>query len=184
MLYFITGNKNKFAEIQAMLPAVQHLEVDLPEVQDVDAHKIIAAKLQEARKHNDGALMIEDTSLYFDCLNGLPGPLIKWFMETIGNDGLAQIAHKLGNAKAQAKTIIGYSTADQHLYYFEGIVEGSIVAPRGATHFGWDPIFQPNNSQKTFAEMSAQEKNATSMRRRAAEKLKEFLNTEQTHGEE
>jgi len=54
-------------------------------------------------------------------------------------------------------------------------VKGTIVEPRGETNFGWDPIFQPEGYTKTFAEMSADEKNSLSMRKLAAEKLKESL---------
>ncbi len=93
-IFFITGNKNKLAEVQAMIPNVEQLELDLPELQEIDAHEIIKAKLQEALKVHDGELIVEDTSLYLDALNGLPGPLIKWFVKTIGVDGLYKIAEK------------------------------------------------------------------------------------------
>jgi non-canonical purine NTP pyrophosphatase (RdgB/HAM1 family) len=59
--------------------------------------------------------------------------------------------------------------------YFEGFYDGSIVSPRGTGGFGWDPIFQPAGSPLTFAEMSLEEKNKYSMRRIAAQKLKEYL---------
>mgnify|MGYP000548382432 CR=1 FL=1 len=119
--------------------------------------------------------MVEDTSLYLDCLNGLPGPLIKWFLETIGNDGLFRIVDKFGNAKAEAKTIIGYAKSHEEIYFFEGIVKGQIVSPRGETKFGWDPIFPTEGYSQTFAEMSAEEKNAISQRRRAFERLKSLM---------
>jgi len=175
MLYFITGNKNKFSEAKAILSEVEHLEMDLPEIQSADAHEIIRAKLKEALHHHDGEFLIEDTSLYFDCLNGLPGPLIKWFLEALGNEGLAKITEKLGQTGAEAKTIIGYAKNHDELFFFEGAVRGQIVAPRGETIFGWDPIFLPDGYDKTFAEMSRDEKNKISMRRMALNKLKEFL---------
>ena len=148
--------------------------MDLEEVQDIDARKIIEAKLREALRHQPGAFIVEDTSLYLDALNGLPGPLIKWFMKTIGNEGLYKIANSFGNYEAEAKTIIGY-TDGQKTEFFEGVVKGTIVEPRGETNFGWDPIFQPEGHTKTFAEMSAEEKNSLSMRKLAAEKLKAYL---------
>ena len=82
-LYFITGNKNKFEEVKSILPEIEQLDVDLPEIQDIDAQNIIRFKLLEALRHHAGEFIVEDTSLYFDCLKGLPGPLIKWFLETI-----------------------------------------------------------------------------------------------------
>ena len=176
MLYFITGNKNKFEEVADILPEVEQLDIDLPEIQEINPHEIIKAKLQEAFKHASGEFIVEDTSLYFDCLNGLPGPLIKWFMKTIGNKGLADLADKFKNDKAQAKTMIGYARSIDDIQFFEGVVEGKIVQPQEASGFGWDPIFIPDGYTKTFAEMDKSEKNEISMRRMALNKLSEFLN--------
>jgi len=176
-LYFITGNKNKFSEVKAILGEVEHLEMDLPELQGIDAHEIIRAKLLEALHHHEGEFLIEDTSLYFDCLNGLPGPLIKWFLERLGNAGLAKLTDISGDNRAEAKTIVGYAKSHDELFFFEGSIKGKIVAPRGETTFGWDPIFLPDGYDKTFAEMSREEKNGISMRRIALEKLREFLKT-------
>lgn len=178
MLYFITSNKNKFEEVKAILGNVEQLDIDLPEVQDIDAKNIVRAKLLEALNHKDGEFIVEDTSLYFDCLQGLPGPLIKWFLKTIGNDGLANLAEKLGNNKTEAKTIIGYAKNRDEIEFFEGAIPGKIVAQTGVSGFGWDPIFQPDGHDKTFAEMTAEEKNGVSMRKIAVEKLREFLDKE------
>ncbi len=175
MLYFVTGNQNKFKEIQAILDDVEQLDIDLPEIQDIDPKKIIEAKLQEALKHKSEACVVEDTSLYFECLNGLPGPLIKWFLKEMGTEGLTTLVAKMGNNRAEAKTVIGYAKTPDEIYFFEGSIKGSIVQPRGDTKFGWDPIFQPDGFDKTFAEMTLEEKNQVSMRRVATEKLKTFL---------
>lgn len=174
-LYFITGNKNKFDEVKTILGNVEQLDIDLPEIQEIDAKNIIRAKLLEALNHKEGKFIVEDTSLYLDCLKGLPGPLIKWFLKTIGNDGLANLAEKLGNNKAEAKTIIGYAKNRDEIEFFEGSISGKVVAQTGSSGFGWDPIFQPNGFDKTFAEMTSGEKNKVSMRKIAVEKLKEFL---------
>ncbi|MBI4147936.1 non-canonical purine NTP pyrophosphatase [Candidatus Woesearchaeota archaeon] len=170
----MTGNKNKFEEIKLLLPEIEHLDVDLPEIQALDAKHIITTKLLEALTRTKGEFIVEDTSLYLECLQGLPGPLIKWFLETLGPQGLVQLTEKLGTDKAEAKTLIGYARSAKEMYYFEGSIKGRIVQPRG-TRFGWDPIFQPEGQHKTFAEMSKEEKNTMSHRRRALDKLKEFL---------
>jgi len=175
VLYFITGNKSKFAEVSAILPNVEQLDIDLQEIQDIDAKEIINAKLLEALNYKRAELIVEDTSLYFDCLNGLPGPLIRWFLETVGNKGLFNVAKKLGNTKAEAKTIIGYAKSPDKIYYFEGSIKGNIVSPKGTSGFGWDQIFQPEGYSKSFAELTEEEKNEISMRRIALNKLKEFL---------
>ena len=177
MIYFITGNKNKLREVKLVLPNVEQLDIDLPEIQEVDAKEIIRNKLLEALNHTKGEFIVEDTSLYLDCLKGLPGPLIKWFLKAIGNDGLAEIAEKLEDNRAEAKTIVGYAKNHEEIYFFEGVIKGRIVKPKGETNFGWDPIFLPDGHKKTFAEMSREEKNEISMRRNALNKLDEFLRT-------
>lgn len=175
MLYFITGNKNKFAEVSAILPNIEQLDIDLPEIQDIDAKVIIKAKLLEALKHKQAEFIVEDTSLYLDCINSLPGPLIKWFMKKIGNDGLFNLVDKLGNNKAEAKTIIGYAKNPDEIYFFEGSIKGEIISLKGKSGFGWDPIFQPNGYSTSFAELTNEEKNQISMRRIALNKFMEFM---------
>ncbi len=96
-------------------------------------------------------------------------------MKAMGNDGLYELVEKFNNSKAIAKTIIGYAKNKDLVQFFEGTVEGQIVAPRGNTEFGWDPIFQPMGYTKTFAEMDQTEKNELSMRRIAVNQLKAAL---------
>lgn len=174
-LYFITGNKDKYKEVQAVLPQVEQLDIDLPEIQSLDAHEIIQAKLIEAQKHQTGEFIVEDNSLYLEGIKGLPGPLIKWFLKTVGNDGLYKMAEAFGNFNAEAKVVIGYSNIAGEISFFEGSTKGTIVPARGSEGFGWDPIFQPDGYTKTFAEMNPEEKNEFSMRRIAVNKLKEQL---------
>ena len=173
MLYFITSNNHKFAEVKALIPDVQQLYISLTEIQDADAEIVIRAKLKEASSHHKGMFIVEDTSLYMEALGGLPGPFIKWFLEKLGLQGLLAIGEKLRNNKAVAKTIIGYADGDV-VQFFEGAVAGTIVSPRGES-FGWDPIFLPEGETKTFAEMAKAKKNEISMRTIAVRKLKLFL---------
>tara|TARA_Y100000034_G_C6854321_1_gene387977 strand:+ start:845 stop:1411 length:567 start_codon:yes stop_codon:yes gene_type:complete len=180
-LYFITGNKKKFEEAKFTFPEIEQLDIDLPEIQNIDAKEIIKEKLNEALKNpelKDAEFIVEDTSLYLDCLNGLPGPLIKWFMETIGNQGIYELTEKYGNNKAEAKTIIGYAkneNGNPEIYFFEGSINGEIVAPKGEVIFGWNPIFKLDGYDKTFGELSHEERSKISMRKVALNKLKEFL---------
>lgn len=135
-LYFITGNQGKLAEAKAIIPQIQGLDIDLPEIQELDAHKVIQAKLEAAFTHRKGDFIVEDTSLYFDGLSGLPGPLIKWFLQTVDYAGLYKIAQAFDNYKATAKTVIGYATDPQNVQFFEGIIYGEVVEPRGDKGFG------------------------------------------------
>lgn len=175
MLQFITGNYNKFAEVQAIIPEIEQLDIDLPEIQSLDPQEIVAFKLKAAAEQVQGNFIVEDTSLYLEGLHGLPGPFIRWFMKAMGREGLAKIAIESGNPRAEAKTIIGYMDDEGNTHYFEGSIKGEIVMPLGETSFGWDPIFMPDGYDLTFAEMGITEKNEISMRRQAAQKLADFL---------
>jgi len=86
-------------------------------------------------------------------------------MKTIGNEGLFNIIEKLGDNRAEAKTIIGYTKSPNEIYYFDGSIKGTIISPVGRSGFGWYPIFQPNGFSKSFAELTKEEKNEISMRR-------------------
>lgn len=174
-LYFITGNKNKFAEAREIIPCLKQLAIDLPEIQEIDVKKIIQAKLKEALKHKIGEFIVEDTSLYLNCLNGLPGPLIKWFLQTIGGQGVFELAKKYNNFGASAKACLGYAKNKDNIRFFIGEIKGTIVKPEFKSKFGWDPIFRPKGFNKTFAEMSRVEKNKISHRRVAFEKFKNFI---------
>jgi inosine triphosphate pyrophosphatase len=174
-MYFITGNIDKFKEICSNIPSIKQLDIDLPEIQETDAYEIIKEKLRASFAYKQDEFIVEDTSLYCECLNGLPGPLIKWFLKSLGTEGLFRIVQTLGNTNAIAKSIIGYARNYDEIYFFEGILEGKLVAPRGINGFGWDSIFVPDGNIKTFAEMDENEKNNISMRRVALNKFKEFI---------
>lgn len=182
-LYFVTSNKKKFEEARTILSGIElkQLNIMLPEMQDIRPKKIIRAKLLEALKHKktrhgkDVGFIVEDTSLHLRCLNGLPGPFVKWFLLILGNDGLFRLVKKLGDGRAVAKTIIGYAQSPDKVFFFEGKIHGRIVQPEGRPDFGWDPIFQPQGFTKSFAKLSKEEKNRISMRRKALDRLKLFL---------
>src|SRR3989339_882781 len=87
-IYFISGNLNKLMEVRTVFPKAESLALDLPEIQELDPQKVIEEKLKEARHYHEGRLFCEDTSLYIDCLNGFPGPLIKWLLKAVGNEGI------------------------------------------------------------------------------------------------
>jgi len=173
-IYLITGNENKLNEAKQFINRIEGLNIELTEIQSINPYEIIKHKLEEAKKFHKSNFIVEDTSLSFECLNGLPGPLIKWFLKTIGNKGLVDIIKNYENKKASAKCIIGISKTG-NINFFEGTVEGKIVSERGSNGFGWDKIFVPDGYEKTFAEMLPEEKNKISHRKIAFEKLKEYL---------
>ncbi len=173
-IYYLTGNKNKFAEAKAILGDLEQLELDLKEIQEIDPKKIIEEKLNEALKHHKGPLIVEDVSFELEALKGLPGPFIKWFEKKIQARGVYRLAEKFGNINATVRTIVGLAK-DGKIYFFEGKVKGKVVSPRGKNGFGFDVIFKPDGFTKTFAQMSPFEKNKISHRKIALDKLRIFF---------
>lgn len=175
-IYFITGNKDKLREAQSIWSEIEGINIELEEIQEMDGRKIIEAKLTEAIKQRQGiAIIVEDQSLMINGMGGLPGPLVKWFVKSMSLEGIVKLAKSMGNQTAEAKTIIGYADKNGKINYFEAIITGKIVSPRGVTGWGWDYIFQPTGYNKTFAEMTMEQKNELSMRRMAIEKLRRFV---------
>ena len=181
-IIFITGNPHKLREAKEILHShdVEPRELDLPEIQSLDPKEIVAEKLKAARKKvkaKDAAILVEDVSFWIGS-TGLPGPLIKWFIKTVGRSGLVAFARVFGATRARAECNIGVLLPGKRKpHFFTGIVEGRIVGPRGESGFGFDPIFIPDGNTKTYAEMGAEQKNAVSHRRRALAQLEKQLRT-------
>jgi non-canonical purine NTP pyrophosphatase (RdgB/HAM1 family) len=148
-MQFLTSNEHKVEEANAILGDVHQLDVDIDEIQSLDQEAIVRHKLDEARNHASD-VFVEDTALYFDEMNGLPGPLVKWFLEAIGPEGLWQLALSQNALRARAITMIGHYDGDYHFY--TGEVNGMIGEPRG-DGFGWDPIFYPDGYEQSYAEL-------------------------------
>ena len=176
---FITGNAHKLMEVRGMMGdslVIDPVDVDLDEYQG-DPLEIAANKVKTAYAQIGAPVIIEDASLCFNALGGLPGPYIKWFMEKIGLAGLIQMLVGFGDKTAYSQSVFAYYdglTMDEPVV-FEGRCNGTIVEPRGSARFGWDPIFQPTALNRTFAEMTPDEKAEIGHRGRAFRKLKAYL---------
>jgi len=177
--FFITSNQGKLKEAQEILKNFKLIgkKIDLPEMQTLDLDLLIKEKARVAFKIIKKPLIVEDTSLIFRAWKKMPGPTMKWFLQTVGNHGLIKMLKAYKNRKALAICSIG-CIDNKTIKIFHGEVSGIITKkPRGKNGIGWDPIFQPKGFNKTFAQMKAQEKNKVSMRRVALEKLKRYLNS-------
>lgn len=184
-LHFVTGNKQKLSEVQDILGnhyRVSNIDIDLPELQTLDAEKIAVEKCKLAYSKEKKPVIVEDTSLYFNAFKSnhsddcMPGPLIKHFMKTMSLTSITDLLHKFDDKTAYAQCIVAYMDENHpEPLTFKGIIHGKIVYPRGNFAFGWDPIFQPVNQNMTFGEMSSTEKNAISHRYIAFNDLKNFL---------
>lgn len=176
---FITGNNDKFREFSEILTSVKlkRKDIDLPELQGTP-EEIVKEKSKIACSMIKKPCFVDDTSLCFDAWGGLPGPYIKHFLEYMGNHKLAETLFKsTKNRKAKAITSIGYCEPREEPICIQGITKGKISLPRGNLNFqkGWDQIFIPNGSSKTFAQMPSQEKHSFSQRKKAIILFEKFL---------
>ncbi|GAA6008604.1 hypothetical protein JCM11491_003364 [Sporobolomyces phaffii] len=183
-ILFVTGNANKLKEVRAILLAsssasafeVESRDLDLPEIQGT-TQEVAIAKVRAAAEVVNGPCITEDTALGFEALGGLPGPFIKYFMKSVGHEGLNSMLAGFPSKKATAICTFAYSAGPgTEPIVFEGTTEGQIVPARGPTTFGWDAVFEPvEGAGKTYAEMDGEAKNKISHRYRALEKLRKFL---------
>ncbi|KAH5436364.1 inosine triphosphate pyrophosphatase [Parastagonospora nodorum] len=175
-LNFITGNKNKLAEVQAILAGVIELRnenIDLVEIQG-SVEDVTTDKARRAAEAIKGPVLVEDTCLCFKAMNDLPGPYIKWFMQSLGAAQMHKLLAGFDDKSAQAVCTFAYCEGPGHEpVLFQGRTDGKLVESRGPTAFGWDSCFEYNG--QTYAEMDKSEKNKISHRGKALEKLKEWL---------
>jgi len=112
-IYFVTGSKFKYREIADYIPGIEMLAVpNLPELQSLDLQEVIKAKLQSARDAvgESDYLVVEDTALHLCSLRGFPGPLIKFLLARLHNEGIYNLCKKLGDRKATAECAFGLFT--------------------------------------------------------------------------
>ncbi|MGH9379352.1 MAG: non-canonical purine NTP pyrophosphatase [Thermoanaerobaculia bacterium] len=163
----VTGNPGKLAEARRLCPLpFDAFELDLPEIQSLSFAEVARAKADEAWRHLGRPLVVEEAGLELAAWNGFPGPLVKWMLEAAGAAGIARTALALSETRATARCLLLYRDAEREILA-EGVTPGRIVEPRGDCGFGWDPIFLPEGSNQTFAELTAEQKDTFSHRGRA-----------------
>lgn len=182
-----TGNPGKVAELRAMLPASLELlslkEAGLPADLPETGHTFAANALQKARfalERTGLPCIADDSGLEVEALGGAPGVDTAYYAGPQKDDkaNVAKLLHALQGAedrRARFRTVIALVEAGgEHL--FEGEVRGTITREeRGTNGFGYDPVFLPEMSDLTFAELDAVRKNAISHRGHAVWKLVRFL---------
>lgn len=173
MITVVTTNKGKAAEIAAFFAGIAEIEavsLDLTEPQAETLEEISRAKAEQAYAQLHRPLIVDDTGLFIEALNGFPGPFAAYVQKTIGNAGILSLMQNCTNRTAWFSTVIAYADASG-VKVFSGRVDGTIAAaPRGSAGFGYDPIFAVG--EKTLAEMEIAEKNRVSHRARALEVFK------------
>ena len=192
-IIFATNNQNKVEEVRAVLGSRFNIitlkeagiDIDIPEPHDtLEANASEKSKtIFEITKQN---CFSEDTGLEVEALNGEPGVKSARYAgeERSFDDNIDKLLFNLkdiSNRKAQFRTVLSLILENEE-YLFEGICRGSITTTRsGIKGFGYDPVFIPDGSEKTFAEMNMEEKNKFSHRKKAMEKLINFLKKEITN---
>ena len=187
-IIFATNNQNKVDEVRAVLGKQFNIitlkeagiDIDIPE-----PHDTLEANATEKAKTifnlTNKNCFSEDTGLEVEALNGEPGVKSARYAgdSRIFDDNIDKLLTNLksaDNRAARFRTFISM-ILDGEEYFFEGICPGEIIAERrGKNGFGYDPVFIPTGSDKTFAEMDMAEKNKFSHRKKAMEKLIGFLN--------
>jgi inosine triphosphate pyrophosphatase len=163
---FITGNQAK-ADLFAkyMGHEIKHHKLDLEEIQSLELEDIVDHKVRQAYTATEGPVLVEDVALSLSALGGLPGPFVKWFEKTIGLEGICRLLDNYSDRSAVVSVCFAYYDGDR-LEFFRGEVEGRIseTVKSGPGGFGWNPIFIPNSSNKTYAEMSEDEQNKKGLR--------------------
>lgn len=186
-LVFASNNKNKIKEIQQLIPS----EIQILSLEDIGCH----ADIPETAKTIEGNAILkadyvtqnygypcfaDDSGLEVDCLNGAPGVYSARYAgepkdDQKNIDKLLVTLLNETNRKANFKTVICLNlNGEQHL--FTGIINGEIISEKKGTNgFGYDPIFVANGYNKTFAELTMEEKSHISHRGKAVKQLIEFL---------
>ncbi|DAA72781.1 TPA_exp: putative Ham1 family pyrophosphatase [Trichophyton benhamiae CBS 112371] len=194
-LNFVTGNRSKLAEAQAILGDSIELTsqaIDIPEIQG-SLEEIARDKCKKAADAIGGPVLVEDSGLELNALDGLPGPYIistylvfhytrRHFYSSLGNDGLYNLLAAYPDKSARTACIYAYSAGPgSEPILFHGYTDGVIVPKRGSGGFAFDPIFEYQG--RTYAEMSFEEKNKVSERFKALQKLKAWLRGDEYQSE-
>ena len=170
-----TTNRNKLEEFKRILSDYEVVgkKLDIEEIQSLDPYKVVKFKAIEAYKANGfNPILVEETSLAIRGLGGRPGTYIKDFSEDVEmRRMIAEIWLAGRDRTAVAKILIAVYDGKE-VYVHEGNTEGTIAeCLRGTNGFGWDDMFIPKGDTRTFAEMTNDEKDSFSMRRKALKSL-------------
>ncbi|MCW4004255.1 MAG: XTP/dITP diphosphatase [Candidatus Bathyarchaeota archaeon] len=189
VVFFATGNINKFNEACSILSqhgiAVGMLRLKGDEIQSENLKDIAKASAKNAYQRSRLPIFVEDAGLFIDALSGFPGPYAAYAYKTIHNSGILKLMEGATDRRAVFQSVIAYcdeeTSCEPECFCGESKGEITTVERRkqGKSGFGFDPIFQPEGSKKTFAEMTIEEKNGYSHRANAIRKFAEWYKRKQ-----
>jgi XTP/dITP diphosphohydrolase len=182
VVFFATGNVHKFNEARAVLAeyglAAAMLRMKGVEIQSDSLLEIAATSAQDAFRQCRLPVIVEDAGLFIDALNGFPGAYAAQAYRTIGNHGILKLMENQPNRQATFRSAIAYCNSETAaVTCFQGEATGTITQTQRKGNnaaFGFDPIFQPDGTPKTFAEMPIPEKNQHSHRAKALHKFTQW----------
>lgn len=177
-LVFVTTNTHKIADAQKLLPEykIDHVDYEIQEIQSLHPNEVAEHKLRTAYAMVQKPCFVMDTSFCINSLNGFPGPFCKWWFEMVGEEKVAHIVSLLEDTRCQVSSILGYFDGLKY-HFLEETLQGSIAEkPRGTRGYHWDTIFVPKGSDKTFAEMTFEEKQSYAVTHTLLRKFHSLLN--------
>uniref|UniRef100_A0A7J3QFG8 dITP/XTP pyrophosphatase n=1 Tax=Ignisphaera aggregans TaxID=334771 RepID=A0A7J3QFG8_9CREN len=174
-LFFATNNKGKVKEAEYILNkygvVLKPIAINKIEIQSNSLREIAVYAVKSIYKIIGKPVVVEDSGLFIDALNGFPGPYSSYVYKTIGLKGILKLLDGVIDRKAKFIAVVALAFND-NVYVFEGSIEGYIsLEIRGDKGFGFDPIFIPVGSNKTFGEMDIEEKSMYSHRGKAFKEL-------------
>lgn len=183
VILLATGNVHKFIETRRILAefgiASGMLRVGKVEIQSDSLEDIAKASAIDAFDVCHLPIIVEDAGLFVAALNGFPGPYAAYVYRTISNPGMLKLMEGVLDREAKFQSVIAYYDGKSDVVCFEGEALGRIAYDElwGTlkTGFGFDPIFQPVGSKKTFAEMTFAEKNSCSHRGQAVRQFAKWF---------
>lgn len=174
-IVFVTGNQSKADYLAKFLDhPIDHQKIDLDEIQSLDLKEIIEHKVKQAYQKIKKPVIVEDTSLEFKALGGLPGPFIRFFVDNLSFHTICSLLNGKDRT-AFAKCAMGYFDG-KTLKIFEKKVAGEIARrPAGKNGFGWDKIFIPKGYKVTRASLNSADDRKTYLQLKPFAQLKKFL---------
>ena len=165
-LTFCTGNKNKLKEAQSKL-GFELLQYDkgYPEVQADSLEDVVKYGMDHLDPIIEGAYFLDDSGLSILGLKDFPNVYSAYVFDTLGNDGILELLKAQEDRSALFRCVVGYRDNDGKRHIFVGECKGTISdSPKGDNGFGYDPVFIPDCQDRTFAQMTREEKNSYSHR--------------------
>jgi XTP/dITP diphosphohydrolase len=182
-LWFLTGNRHKYNEARSILASqsipLRQLNDSKIEIQGSSPEEIAKFALGTALKRHRQRILVEDSGLFVEDLNGFPGPYSSYVLGTIGLKGVLSLMENRRDRRAYFQASVAYGSRYQKPRIFTGKVAGKISKEiLGETGFGYDPIFIPDGSRKTFGQTTQAFKNARSHRAKAFLKFAKWFQSQ------